>query len=60
MPRDIVKTARQHHRGQSLVEYLLVVALIALAAIAGMSTAAQTINNAFNTVGNKLYNAVGT
>lgn len=37
--------------GQDLVEYALVVALIALAATAGMSTLAQDISNAFSTVG---------
>ena len=41
-------------RGQDLVEYALVVALIALAATAGMSTLASDINGAFSTVGSKL------
>lgn len=41
-------------RGQDLVEYALVVALIALAATAGMSTLANDINGAFTTVGGKL------
>lgn len=39
---------------QDLIEYALVVALIALAATAGMSTLANDINNAFATVGSKL------
>jgi pilus assembly protein Flp/PilA len=34
--------------GQDLVEYALVVALIALGATAGMSALAKGINNAFN------------
>ncbi len=40
--------------GQDLIEYALVVALIALAATAGMGTVAKTINNAFTNVGTKL------
>jgi pilus assembly protein Flp/PilA len=41
-------------RGQDLVEYALVVALIALAATAGMSTLAGKISSAFTSVGTKL------
>lgn len=41
-------------KGQDLVEYALVVALIALAATAGMGTLAGDINNAFAAVGGKL------
>lgn len=37
--------------GQGLVEYLLVLALVAFAATAGMHTVATTINSAFNTIG---------
>ena len=40
--------------GQDLIEYALVVALIALAATAGMNSLATSINNAFTSVGNKL------
>ena len=40
--------------GQDLVEYALVVALIALAATAGMNTLASDINNAFSTVGSTI------
>ena len=43
-----------HEDGQDLIEYALVVALIALAAAAGMSGVANSINNAFTTVGTKL------
>lgn len=41
-------------KGQDLVEYALVVALIALAATAGMNTLAGDINTAFSNVGSKL------
>lgn len=40
--------------GQDLIEYALVVALIAFAATAGMNTLAEDINNAFIKVGGKL------
>ncbi len=44
--------------GQDLVEYALVVALIAFGAIAGMSALALGINNAFNTISTNLVNAL--
>jgi pilus assembly protein Flp/PilA len=40
--------------GQDLIEYALVVALIAFAAIGGMSSLATAINNAFVQVGTTL------
>jgi len=40
--------------GQDLIEYVLVGALIALAATAGMSTVATAINAAFTNIGTKL------
>ena len=40
--------------GQGLVEYLLIVALVALAATAGMSSAASYINSAFDRIGQRL------
>ena len=42
------------NRGQDLIEYALVVALIAFAATAGMNTVATDINAAFNTIGTKI------
>jgi pilus assembly protein Flp/PilA len=44
----------RREEGQDLIEYALVVALIALAATAGMTTVAQDINNAFVSIGSKL------
>ena len=44
--------------GQDLVEYALVVALIAFAATAGMKTLASDINSAFVSIGNQLTGAV--
>ena len=43
--------------GQDLIEYALVVALIAFAAIAGMGTLANDINNAFTQIGGTLTSA---
>jgi pilus assembly protein Flp/PilA len=40
--------------GQDLIEYALVVALIAFAATAGMNTVAKDINQAFNKIGTKI------
>lgn len=45
--------------GQDLIEYALVVALIAFAATAGMSTLANDINAAFGTIGSRLQNSLG-
>ena len=52
--------AALHHdeSGQDLIEYALVAALIAFAAIAGMNYVAAEINNAFSKIGNKLSNAI--
>ncbi len=49
-----LKNALRNEEGQDLIEYALVVSLIAFAAIAGMSTLAVDINNAFTSIGNKL------
>jgi pilus assembly protein Flp/PilA len=40
--------------GQDLIEYALVVALIAFAATAGMTSVANAINNAFFSIGTTL------
>jgi pilus assembly protein Flp/PilA len=45
-------------QGQDLIEYALVVALIAFAATAGMSTVATKINDAFSKIGTKLDSAI--
>jgi pilus assembly protein Flp/PilA len=43
--------------GQDLIEYALVVALIAFAAVGAMNTLATDINQAFVGIGNKLTSA---
>ena len=45
--------------GQDLIEYALVVALIAFAATAGMSSLATGINTAFANIGTKLTTYTG-
>lgn len=53
-----VKSLIAEQEGQDLIEYALVVALIAFAATAGMGTLATAINNSFTTIGSKLTAAV--
>ena len=49
-----LKNVFLREEGQDLVEYALVIALIALAAVAGMQTLATDIANAFTNVGTTL------
>jgi pilus assembly protein Flp/PilA len=49
-----MQTLLADERGQDLIEYALVVALIAFAATAGMNSVATKINTAFNNIGTKL------
>ena len=44
----------KQENGQDLIEYALVVALIAFAATAGMNTVATDINAAFTNIGGKM------
>lgn len=44
--------------GQDLVEYALIVALIAFAAMAGMNSVASSINSAFTGIGTTLSGAI--
>jgi len=41
----------QHEEGQGLVEYLLILALVAFAATAGMGSLASYLNIAFSDIG---------
>ena len=49
-----IQTLLADEKGQDLIEYALVVALIAFAAVAGMNTVATDINLAFSKIGSKL------
>jgi pilus assembly protein Flp/PilA len=54
MLRNFLKRLWQEEEGQDLVEYGLLVALVALAATAGMKSLASSINTAFTTLGTTL------
>lgn len=53
-----LKTLLSDEQGQDLIEYALVVALIAFGAVAGMSTLATDINSAFDKIGTVLTGAI--
>lgn len=55
--RTLFASLHEDESGQDLIEYALVCALIALGAIAGMGTVADTINNAFSKIGSSLSSA---
>ena len=54
-----IQNILRREEGQDLIEYALVVALIAFAATAGMSTVATDINAAFTAIGNKITTYAG-
>ena len=56
--KDVLVTLHQEDSGQDLIEYALVAALIALAAVIGMKNVANAINLAFINIGQKLNSAV--
>jgi pilus assembly protein Flp/PilA len=54
-----LQTLMLREEGQDLIEYALVVALIAFAATAGMKTLATDINTAFGNIGTTLTSYTG-
>ncbi len=57
MTNLILKSLNRLHQdeaGQGLVEYALILALVAFAAVVAMQTLAQDINNAFTGIGSTL------
>jgi pilus assembly protein Flp/PilA len=48
---NLLVRLRQDESGQGLVEYLLILALVAFAATAGMTTLASGLNSAFSKIG---------
>ena len=53
-----MQTAMAAEEGQDLVEYALVVALIAFGAVAGMGALSTEINTAFNDISSDLASAL--
>jgi pilus assembly protein Flp/PilA len=58
MMKNLLRRLWREEEGQDLVEYALLIALIALAVTAGMSSLAVAINTAFSTLGSKLTSSV--
>jgi pilus assembly protein Flp/PilA len=54
-----IQNLMNREEGQDLIEYALVVALVALAATAGMGTLAGDINKAFTNIGSTLTGYTG-
>jgi pilus assembly protein Flp/PilA len=54
-----IQTKLQSEEGQNLIEYALVVALIAFAATAGMKSLANGLNTAFGNIANSLTTYTG-
>ncbi|MGA7886847.1 MAG: Flp family type IVb pilin [Acidobacteriaceae bacterium] len=52
--KTILKNLMNDESGQDLIEYALIAALIALAAIGAMQTLGSKISNEFNSVGSSL------
>jgi pilus assembly protein Flp/PilA len=54
-----IQNLLKDEQGQDLIEYALIVALVAFAATAGMGTLATGINTAFGNIGTKLTSYTG-
>jgi pilus assembly protein Flp/PilA len=54
---NLMKRLWREEEGQDLIEYALLVALVALAATAGMSALANAINTTFGKLGTDLNSA---
>jgi pilus assembly protein Flp/PilA len=55
---DLLKDSLKQEDGQDLIEYALLIAFVAFAATAGMTTLAGDINKAFTTIGGDLTTAI--
>lgn len=56
--KELLRRLHADESGQDLIEYALVAALVAFAAVAGMNALANKINEAFSTIGSKLSSAL--
>ena len=54
----LLRNLHNDESGQDLIEYALVAALIAFAAVTAMNGLAQAINSAFSVIGSKLTSAL--
>jgi len=54
----LLKNLHTDESGQDLIEYALVAALIAFAAVSAMNGLAGSINSAFSVIGSKLLSAL--
>lgn len=57
----LVELVMKFHRdetGQDLIEYVLVVAAVAVGAVAGSSTLSSTLSNAINSLNTKIQNCI--
>jgi pilus assembly protein Flp/PilA len=54
----LIKNLHHDESGQDLIEYALVAALIAFAAVTAMNGLANSINSAFSVIGSKLTSAL--
>jgi Flp pilus assembly pilin Flp len=48
---NVVRLLHRDEAGQGLVEYMLILALVAFGAVAGMNTLASYLNIAFSSIG---------
>ena len=55
--KNFLKRLWQEEKGQDLIEYALLIALIALAAVVGMGSLATAINTEFTNLGTDLTSA---
>ena len=57
---EVLRRLHKDESGQDLIEYALVAALIAFAAVSTMKTLASSINNVFSLIGSNLTSAIGS
>jgi pilus assembly protein Flp/PilA len=55
--KNLLKRLWKEEQGQDLIEYALLVALVALAAVVGMGSLASSINTEFGNLGTDLTSA---
>ncbi len=55
---ELMKRFHKDESGQDLVEYVLVVAAVAVGAVAGSNTLSSTLSNAIKTLNDKVQNCI--